>query len=104
MSTQPAIGSVAWLQLLRDAADEVVKEAFELHRAKGRATPFSTDCVNWGDIGCINASWYRDADGVEGPEILLSEASPGGCYFFCEWVCNRLAERGFEGVTAKTEW
>lgn len=97
-------GSIRWLNHLRNAADELCKEAFELHRMKGKDTPFASDALNWGDIHCIQAIWYRDADGAEGPIIELSEASPGGAYFFCEWICNRLRDVGFDNVTASTEW
>lgn len=97
------VGSVFWLGQLRETANGIIKEAYVLHRGNERS-PFTGDCVNWGDIRCINACWYRDADGTEGPTIELSEASPGGAPVLCEWVCNRLAERGFENVTASTEW
>lgn len=98
------VGSVFWLGQLRETANEILEDAYKLHRLKGADTPFGTDAVNWGDLRCINACWYRDADGTEGPAIELSEASPGGAPVLCEWVCNRLAERGFENVTASTGW
>lgn len=104
ISKAMALGTVPWLEKLRSATNDVLKEAGDLHRLKGRDTPFNSDAVNWGDLHCVNALWYRDADGVEGPIVEIEEASPGGAYFLCEWVSNRLAELGFENVVAKTAW
>lgn len=104
METQETIGSVAWLRLLREAANEVIKEAVDLNRVKGLDTPFQNEAINWDDISCTQAKWYRDADGSEGPVIELSEAGPGGAFFFSQWICERLDERGFQDVVAITEW
>ena len=100
----PKPGSIEWLQNLKKAANEVLAEAVELHRVKGLDTPFKADCVNWADLSCCSAYWYVDDEAMEGPFINVSEASPGGAYFLCLWVSERLAERGFDGVSVKTEW
>lgn len=98
------IGSVEWLQVLRTLADKACADARDLHRVKGLDTPFSSDAVNWGDLGCYNARWFRDSDGIEGAEVEISEASPDGAFFFRQWVQEQLAARGYLDVSVKTEW
>lgn len=103
MSAKNPVGTSAWLAELFDAANECVNEAKALHKTKGLDTPFNSEAINWGDIGCINAYWRRDFDGTESAYVELSEAAPGS-FFFCQWVSERLTERGFQNVIATSEW
>ena len=59
--------------------------------------------VNWGDLGCRQASWVVTDDGSEYAEVLIEEASPEAVEFR-ETVRRELARRGYPGVQVVTEW
>ena len=63
-----------------------------------------TEPVNWGDLGC--SVYYRiDGDGIDNYEMIVSEASPGGCPKLCGLLQDYILKQFPDlDMDIKTEW
>ena len=65
------------------------------------ANPIVQDAVNWGDLGCVEASVVVSLKEIY--FVLIEEASPDA-WEFHKFIGEYLRERGFENVRVQTEW
>jgi hypothetical protein len=66
------------------------------------ANPIIQDSVNWGDLGCVEASVVVSLDEIY-YQVLIEEASPDA-YDFQRFVRDYLRERGFGNVRVHRNW
>lgn len=83
------------LKLLRDLVDLACDAA--------REQDFKRACINWGDLGCVQAFEWVDDMGATGLRVLIEEASPDNAEF-CVFVRNWLEKEGWPGVQVDCEW
>lgn len=85
------------LAALRQAVDEILEAIDDDPRG------VIGEPINWADLHCLEVAGVLTADGQTYHRVLIEEAAPE-CSKFCEYIAERLAERGFEGVEVVTEW
>lgn len=88
---------------IRSIANEACEAAYEAYLAqpdRNRGDTFGA--VNWGDIGCADIL-FCIGDDDEYYEVILEEADPSavGLHIF---VRDYLKDRGWPGVSVRTEW
>lgn len=84
------------LKELREATDECIEMARESRDTFDEA-------INWGDLGCVEASKVITDKGTERYVVLIEEASPD-CIDFQEFISFELGLKGFDKVEVRTEW
>jgi hypothetical protein len=84
------------LQILRDASNDAISEAFEKRQEISGA-------INWGDLCCVAAEFIVDQEGNQRVQVRIEEAAPDYGEFH-EFIAKRLEENGFGNVTVLTEW
>lgn len=85
-----------YLNTLREVADAACDEAFaQRNTLKG--------AINWGDLGCVSAEYYVDADGGEGYRITIEEADPWNTELH-EFIQTKITEAGYADIEIYTEW
>jgi hypothetical protein len=77
--------------------DKLTEDACEAARGK------VDDSVNWGDLGCVEASIVVPLEGEPYYQVIIEEASPDACDFRL-FISNYLEYRGFPNATVVTEW
>lgn len=71
--------------------------------AQQHSKDFPGEAINWGDLGCSEAGYYRTDNGDEGYYVVLEEASPSTSAFRM-FIIRELAARDWPNVEVRTEW
>ena len=64
---------------------------------------FPNEVINWSDLYCKVAEWYRNSDGHDGYRVYIEEASPNSSKF-ARVVHDRLLLEGYGDVDVVVEW
>ena len=88
--------SVALLGRLEQAAEDACRRAYE-----GRAD--IDGAINWADLHCVEAGYYRTSQGTSGVYVLIEEAAPIQKEL-SSFIGNDLFAAGWEGVEVRFEW
>ena len=91
--TEPTI---EMLKQLQRAAEEACARAYEQkHEIDG--------AINWADLHCAEAGYYRTSNGQDGVYVLIEEADPIQDAFVL-FIQTELYAAGWGEIEVRTEW